>query len=383
MRSSLDLIIVIFISYLAVFPSYAKDQLTSSQQQLENISKLVAEIEEKLQKNLKDQKVVDKEMVKLDREIGRLHQQISATKQQISDSRDELHKFEKQTIALNQKIGEHADQFKQQIRLAYVAKSQTKWKILLSQNSLQNIGRNAVIYDYIHHARAEQINHMQQLVTQARENKQAEQQEYELLQNLLNKHTNAQEAIEKVRNDKQAIQANLSQRIASESAQLTKQKAQQAKLKKLITTLNVKQAKGKFTQQKGKLHWPTQGKIKYKFGDARLRSSGTRWSGTLISTRKGTEIKAIYPGTVVFSDWFDHYGWLIIIDHGDGYMSLYAHAEGLYKSIDEKVSKGELIALVGDSGDINQAGLYFEIRRQGAPVDPASWCVYPNMAYSP
>ena len=85
----------------------------------------------------------------------------------------------------------------------------------------------------------------------------------------------------------------------------------------------------------------------------------------------------------MFSDWFDHYGWLIIIDHGDGYLSLYAHAEGLYKQLDDQVTKGEVIAIVGDSGDVDEASLYFEIRRQGAPVDPASWCVTPKMAYSP
>ena len=98
---------------------------------------------------------------------------------------------------------------------------------------------------------------------------------------------------------------------------------------------------------------------------------------------RGSEIQAIYPGTVVFSDWFDHYGWLVIIDHGGGFMSLYAHAEGLYKNVDDYVTQGELIAVVGDSGDVDQTSLYFEIRRQGTPVDPADWCVYPNMAYSP
>ena len=102
-----------------------------------------------------------------------------------------------------------------------------------------------------------------------------------------------------------------------------------------------------------------------------------------IQADRGSEIQAIYPGTVVFSDWFDHYGWLVIIDHGSGFMSLYAHAEGLYKNVDDYVTQGELIAVVGDSGDVDQTNLYFEIRRQGTPVDPANWCVYPKMAYSP
>ena len=84
----------------------------------------------------------------------------------------------------------------------------------------------------------------------------------------------------------------------------------------------------------------------------------------------------------MFSDWFQGYGWLLIIDHGDNFMSLYAHAEGLLKNVGDAVKKGENIALVGDSGGAPLPSLYFEIRRQGAPVDPTDWCTVPKLAYS-
>lgn len=362
---------------------YASEEISVLDQKLNDIAEIVAKIEEKIKKEQENHAVVEKDMRQLENEIGQLHQEIGRTKTQISMSQVKLEEYKQQAATLNQKITERSEQFRQQIRLAYSSSSQSKWKVLLSQNNLQNVGRNAVIYDFIHKARAEQINEMKNLVIQVRENHNATQEESKLLQKMLNKSTIAQASLEKTRDEKKHIQAQLSDSITSSTKQLSREKAKQKELRKLLKSLNIKQSSGKFTQQKGKLSWPTKGKIKSRFGDRRQGSNQNQWTGVLIRSTKGSEVKAIYPGTVVFSDWFDHYGWMIIIDHGDGFMSLYAHAEGLYKSLDDVVSAGELIAVVGDSGDINEAGLYFEIRRQGSPVDPADWCAHPKMAYSP
>jgi len=377
------LVIPIFFSYLIVNQGYADEEISDTQRQLDKISQIVAEIEQELQKSQKNHKLVEKELAQLEREIGKLHQQMDNSKRQIEASKEELAGLEKQSSELKQQINLQSDHFKQQIRLAYSAGEQSKWKLLLSQNSLQHVGRNAVIYDFIHQAQAQQIKQMQQLTQRVSENQNAKQQEYETLQNLLKKQSNAQSGLEKARKEKQSIGIQLAKSIEAGSVQLKKEKAKQNQLQKLLKKLTIKRASGKFSQQKGKLHWPVKGNLKYRFGESRQSSAGTQWNGALIKANRGVEIKAIYPGTVVFSDWFDHYGWLMIIDHGDGYLSLYAHAEGLYKQVDDEVSSGELIAVVGDSGDISETSLYFEIRRQGAPVDPADWCATPDMAYSP
>jgi len=93
-----------------------------------------------------------------------------------------------------------------------------------------------------------------------------------------------------------------------------------------------------------------------------------------IGAHIGAEVHAVSGGRVVFADWMRGFGLLAIIDHGDGYMSLYAHNQSLYKRVGEWVEAGELIAKVGDSGGQTDSGLYFEIRHQGKPVDPAAWC---------
>ncbi|HEX7026934.1 MAG TPA: peptidoglycan DD-metalloendopeptidase family protein, partial [Gammaproteobacteria bacterium] len=121
------------------------------------------------------------------------------------------------------------------------------------------------------------------------------------------------------------------------------------------------------------LPWPARGNIMNHFGDSR-RGSDLLWQGLRISAPKGSEVRAISHGRVAFADWLPGFGLLMILDHNDGYMSLYGHNETLYKEAGNWVQPGEIIATVGNSGGEQQAVLYFEIRHQGKPVDPQKWC---------
>jgi septal ring factor EnvC (AmiA/AmiB activator) len=99
-----------------------------------------------------------------------------------------------------------------------------------------------------------------------------------------------------------------------------------------------------------------------------------RWDGVLISAPEGQEVRAVHHGRVAFADWLRGFGLLLIIDHGDGYMTLYGHNQSLFKETGEWVEAGEPVALVGTSGGRARAGVYFGIRHQGRPVDPGAWC---------
>ena len=374
---------VLLFNILAINPAFSQDDLDSTQQQLDTITKIVHQIENNLAKNVKNHDVVRKEMAKLDREIGKLHQRIKDSQLKIADSKRRSVELKEEKIHLDQALSDQASLFQQQIRSAYSARSQSKWKLLLSQSSLQNAGKNAMIYDYIHQARVTQINQISGLADEIRTNQLEIKQQQETLQNLLNNQSKKQSGLEKVRIQKENAQKELNNKIKSGQANLEQERSKKKKLQNLLKKLTGKKLQGQFASNAGKLHWPTKGKLKHRFGQNRQGSEGLQWSGVSIKADRGSEVHAIYAGNVVFSDWFDHYGWLVIIDHGDDFMSLYAHAEGLYKNVGDYVAQGELIAVVGDSGDVEQTSLYFEIRRQGTPVDPANWCVHPKMAYSP
>ena len=132
-------------------------------------------------------------------------------------------------------------------------------------------------------------------------------------------------------------------------------------------------ARGKaFAKLRGQLRFPVEGRLIGRFGQERA-STGTSWKGVFIRSRAGDEVHAVADGMVVYSDWLRGFGNLVIVDHGDNYLTVYGNNEALFKSTGERVRSGDVIASVGDSGGIPESGLYFEIRHEGRPVDPLTW----------
>ncbi|MBC7973424.1 MAG: peptidoglycan DD-metalloendopeptidase family protein, partial [Myxococcales bacterium] len=162
--------------------------------------------------------------------------------------------------------------------------------------------------------------------------------------------------------------------------ELDRLKDQQGGLEKLIRELRraleridkfPTDSKDAFAKLRGKLTWPVNGRLIASFGQT--RAGGVKWDGLLLAGTSGTPVRAVYHGRVVYADWLSGLGLLTIIDHGDGYLSLYGHNERLYKEVGERVTAGDTIATVGDSGGRSAPALYFEIRKGGRPVDPRPW----------
>ncbi|MEN4749426.1 murein hydrolase activator EnvC [Pseudomonas sp. Ps21-P2] len=132
---------------------------------------------------------------------------------------------------------------------------------------------------------------------------------------------------------------------------------------------------GAFEQAKGKLPWPVDGRLLARFGESRGDDERTKWDGVLISAAAGSQVRAVHGGRVVFADWLRGAGLLVILDHGNGYLSLYGHNQSLLKEAGDVVKAGEAISTVGNSGGGQDTpALYFAIRQQGRPSDPAQWC---------
>jgi septal ring factor EnvC (AmiA/AmiB activator) len=175
---------------------------------------------------------------------------------------------------------------------------------------------------------------------------------------------------------------SLNNNISSEKQKLASLADNEKQLKDLIEKLraalkdipSIDQGKG-FNQLKGQLYWPVVGTPSNKFGQSRnaVRNK-LNWEGVFIPSTEGNNVRSIYHGRIAFAEWMRGLGLLIIVDHGDGYMSLYGHNQSLFKQVGEWVNAGEKLASVGNSGGSNRPGLYFEIRKQGNPVNPAQWC---------
>jgi len=171
----------------------------------------------------------------------------------------------------------------------------------------------------------------------------------------------------------------IEEQIKSRGGELRRLESQASSLEKLIDSLRkalesapvAKQAP--FEPLRGKLPWPVQqGRVLARFGQPRAGGS-LKWQGMLVGTERGARVRAPFAGRVVYADWLPGMGLMLVLDHGQGYMSLYGHNEELFRKVGDSVQSGDVIASVGDSGGHNTPALYFEVRRGREPVNPEIW----------
>ena len=373
----LPILIAVFLGQPLISPAGAED-VALVEKELEQIRKNLRRIESTLAKNIQNLEVIQRESENLDLEIGRLHKQLKKSAVVIQTNKENLLQLEQEKKKLDKKYTHQKKHYRHQLQAAYSLHSQTKWKLLLSQSDLQNVGRNVVIYDYLNTAMQSRLTNTFELREQIQNNQHSLQRQQEKLSGFIKRQATEQAMLMEMRDQKKKAEAQLVVLIDKDKLSLTQEQQKIESLHELLQQLRKQKHAaplGSFTKQPGKLPWPIKGRLVQYFGETEQSVSGAQSTGVKLEALRGTEIQAIFSGTVIFADWFDHYGWLIIIDHGDEFMSLYAHAEGLYKNVGDYVTQGEVIAVVGDSGDTDTTLLYFEIRRQGTPVDPAKWCM--------
>jgi septal ring factor EnvC (AmiA/AmiB activator) len=169
--------------------------------------------------------------------------------------------------------------------------------------------------------------------------------------------------MEKIANEGQEVE-----RLAADEEDLTRLIAE---LSSILSDYPIS-SEAPFSQHKGKLTWPVVGTLIHDFGQPRA-GGDIKWNGVVLAAPRGREVRAIYHGRVAFADWLAGMGLLVIVDHGEGYMSLYGYNETILKRAGDWVAPGELIATVGDSGGRQRSSLYFELRRGTQPVDLRQW----------
>jgi septal ring factor EnvC (AmiA/AmiB activator) len=264
-----------------------------------------------------------------------------------------------------------------QMRAAYLIGRQEPLKLLLNQEDPALAGRMFAYYGYFGRARAGQIkvieDDMQRLAELTAELDAEDAQLAQLEQQQRGELT----ALEHARSQRSQVLAGLEAESRTRAQSLERLRSQQAGLEQLLRELRAAleryplDTSTAFARLRGKLEWPVSGHLMARFGDA--RAGGVRWDGVLVATERGAPVKAVCEGRVIYADWLPGLGLLAIVDHGDGYLSLYGHNERLYKAAGERVAAGDTIAAAGDSGGSGRTELYFEIRKGGKPVDPRPW----------
>lgn len=262
-----------------------------------------------------------------------------------------------------------------QIRVAYMTGGKDYIKLLLNQENPSKMDRGIAYHEYLNQARE---SNMQSTISQINVIKQLKkniEHERTLFKQLKQEKIAKNNAIDESRNKRKAILQQLNNTSKNTVLELTiLQEETKQLLRRLLEDNKPSQSNTtSFKQLKGNLDWPIKGKLLNRFGG--YQENGIlKWQGVVIKTDYNEKIQAISSGQVVFADWFKNFGLLMIIDHGENYMSLYGYNQSLLKKTGDLVLPGEVIALSGDSGGQSDASVYFEIRNHGQPVNPMQWC---------
>ena len=270
---------------------------------------------------------------------------------------------------------------KKQIRAAYEIGSQEYLKVLLNQEDPNEIAKMLTYYDYFNQARSKQIESYNLTLLGLDRVTQELAEETVVLKSQRMALGTQQKSLANVQKKKQMTLKALINQISTAGSALSKLEQDRGRLEQLLDKLRESLANQDapriaqpFAGMQGKLLLPVEGRISHRFGNQRNQGK-LQWHGLFIDAAEGESVYAVHYGRVVFSDWLRGFGLLMIISHGEGYMSLYGHNQALFREIGDWVSAGEVIAAVGDSGGQDKTGLYFEIRIDGKPNNPQSWCV--------
>jgi septal ring factor EnvC (AmiA/AmiB activator) len=356
----------------------SKGQL--KQQELKQLRQDISSLKKQLKQQQSEKSELEKEIQQSEESIANNARQIFSTQQQISELNNKLSILSNDLAQNNKQLITQQQLLSGQLQASYAIGRQEYIKLLLNQQDPASISRIMTYYDYFNEARSQQINKVNTLL----QNIVQEKQNISLVsQTLQDKHyqlKQEQQVIQDKQAERNALVALLNQDIVSKDKQLAnllKNKKNLTrlinKLKKALDDIPSLPTDQPFAKKRGKLYWPAKGKVKKLYDH--WRSVGkVKWQGNIISAKEGTPVHTISNGRIAYSDWLRGYGLITIIDHGDGYMSLYGHNQTLLKEVGDWVENNEIIATIGNSGGLKRVGLYFEIRYNGKPSNPSRWC---------
>jgi murein hydrolase activator len=271
------------------------------------------------------------------------------------------------------------DALGKQVRAAYMIGRQEQLKLLLNQSNPASFGRTLAYYGYFAQERSGKIDIIQTQVTRLQQLVAEIEQQSTQLKTLEDEAGREVAALERARADRADALAAVSKQVVSGNQELAGLKREEQAVESLVADLaRVLQdfpvdSTQSFERMRGKLPWPVLGRVTAHYQEQQASSaSGMRWNGDMIEAARGAKVRAAYFGRVVYADWLQGLGLLLIIGHSGGYMTLYGHAEVLYKSVGDWVAPGDVIAALSDAGGAAPQ-LYFEIREGRKTVDPKVW----------
>ena len=323
-------------------------------------------------------------------ETSRKLYQISGQRREVNTA---LSRLQSRIRAVESNIAEEQVTLGRLLYQQYVGGQSDAVKLVLNGEDPNEIARQLHYLSYVSRARSELLASFRENLASLEKLTGETRRKSSELHALQSQETLQMRRLEKEKGERQRVYAKVSDDIEKSRKQLSTLKRDEERLSQLMERLakeaarknkktgkritnqalpNVDTGAGPFRQLKGRLRLPVIGELMNRFGGQR-QDSGLSWKGLFISAKPGREVKAVAGGRVVYADWLRGFGNLLILDHGDSYMSLYGNNESLLKQVGDETRAGDTIAASGNSGGNPESGLYFELRFQGKPFDPIPW----------
>lgn len=338
-------------------------------ERLEELRGRMEEVQARLARDTRRRDELAGELADAEKRLGRIAGALRDIEQQLAATRERLAELESERHHLRASLEKQRSSLADSVRSAYAMGRQERLKMLLNQESVAKAGRVMAYYRYLHQARVSKIEAVTDELEQlARVEADIVEREAELA-DLREQRALELEAEQAAVAQRQQVLASIRERVAERDETLAALKRDEQALESLLEEIEAaladvpQEIDEPFGGLRGELGWPLEGR----------REARADGRGLLIPAESGARVRAVAPGRVAYADWLRGYGLLIILDHGDGYMTLYAHQHTLYRNVGDWVSAGEPLGEVGASGGREEPALYFELRQDGEPVQARAW----------
>ena len=374
MRAVSNSLLLLLMLMLGAVASADEEQ----EQKLDNLKRSISSLEQQLEDRDKERNSLQSELKKVELRASKINSNVRRLRGKINKLESELKDLSSRERDLQLGIRGQSAAIVEQIAAAYKLGNQEPIKLLLNQEDPQKIARVFKYYDYFLQARTEKIQRYKKDVDElATVIADIETQKLRITQSRADLEADKNKLTSQAKKRKKTL-SNLQSSLRTDKKKLSKLKKERSKLEELLAA--VKRAAAdlalpsnyeSFISRKCQLSWPLKGRVAHSYGSR--RSGELRWEGWLIGAKAGDEVKAVHQGRVVFSNYLRGFGLLVIVDHSDGYLTLYAHNQELLKDTGDWVQSNEILSRAGDTGGLDKPALYFEIRKDGNPADPKSW----------
>jgi septal ring factor EnvC (AmiA/AmiB activator) len=373
---------VLFVIFVATVPAVAQEPQSElakvKERELEEVRERISELKKSMDHRAATRDQLTGQLQEAEILISETRIQLKELARRKAYSVKRKANLDAQLITREAELDEESKELAEQVRAAYMSGSQEKIKLLLNQRNPATLGRLMAYYGYLNDYRAENIEIVTVAIRELASLRSQIAAEQARLADLAKMRYAELTELNTAQARRQQLLENLQDKLVDEGQQVERLAAQERDLSRLIAELTSIlsdypiSSEEPFTEHRGRLTWPVAGKLVHDFGQPRVGGQ-LKWNGVVLEASRGSEVRSVYHGRVVFADWLAGLGLLVIVNHGENYMTLYGYNETILKTTGDWVAPGDVIATVGDSGGQARAGLYFEVRHGTKPLSPGRW----------